>query len=88
MANFFTRLVGGRSVEVDVPLGEAAAFDQPADPAAVFGVRVKPEVDGGVDDQVGAVTSVHSGQQEMVVKWTTECWAIILARASTRQAKQ
>ena len=64
MANFFTLPVGGQSVEVDVPLGEAAAFGQAADPAAVFDVRIKPEVDGGVDDQVGAVTSVHSGQKE------------------------
>ncbi len=54
----------GQSVEVDVPLGEAAAFHQPADLVAVFRVRVKPEVDGGVDDQVGGITSVHSGRKE------------------------
>ncbi len=49
---------------MDVPLGKSAAFNQPADLAAVFDVRVKPEVDGGVDDQVGRVTSVHSGRKE------------------------
>ena len=64
MANFFTLSAGGQSVEVDVPLGKAPAFHQSADLVAVFRVPVKPEVDGGVDDQVGGLTSVHSGWKE------------------------